>query len=126
MIVLIAGFSAGSIHVLSGPDHLTAIAPLVTRQPRGSWIAGFRWGLGHSAGVATIGLLSLFLRGLIPIDFISRFSDRLVGLLLIGIGAWALKSALQVHTHRHAHDGEEHEHVHMHVAGKEHRHTHAA
>ena len=32
MLVPLAGFVAGSIHVLSGPDHLGAIAPLAAAE----------------------------------------------------------------------------------------------
>ena len=127
--ILLAGLAAGLLHVLSGPDHLAAIAPLAVKRPRGSWHAGFRWGLGHSTGVLFVGVLSLCLRGLIPVDVISNSSDRLVGLLLIGIGAWSLRKALQIHTHDHSHDGDSHEHIHMHAPKKthvQHVHTHAA
>jgi sulfite exporter TauE/SafE len=125
-MLLFAGLVAGLIHVLSGPDHLAAIAPLATRNPHRSWNSGLRWGLGHSAGVVAVGLLSLLVRGWIPVDLISRFSDRIVGLMLIGIGVWALRSALKVHTHKHTHDNVEHEHFHMHAATSGHVHTHAA
>lgn len=127
--ILFAGLAAGVIHVLSGPDHLAAIAPLAVKKPRGSWLAGFRWGLGHSTGVLFVGALSLLLRGMIPVDWISIKSDRLVGLLLIGIGVWALRKALQIHTHEHAHEERAHEHIHLHAPHKphvEHAHTHAA
>src|SRR5438132_8271544 len=87
MIVLIfAGIAAGLIHVLSGPDHLAAIAPLVTKFPRRAWTCGLRWGAGHAAGVVFVGIGSLVLRGVLPVDLISSWSDRLVGVLLIGIG----------------------------------------
>lgn len=128
MITIFAGLAAGLVHVLSGPDHLAAIAPLAVKKPQGSWLAGLRWGLGHSAGVLVIGALSLLLRGMIPIDLISNSSDRVVGLLLIAIGAWTLRKALQIHSHEHVHDGDHHEHIHMHPPRKshEHMHTHAA
>jgi sulfite exporter TauE/SafE len=124
MITIFAGLAAGLIHVLSGPDHLAAIAPLAVKKPRGSWLAGLRWGLGHSAGVLVIGALSLLLRGMIPVDLISNSSDRIVGVLLIGIGAWTLRKALQIHSHEHVHDGELHEHIHMHPVRKKHEHAH--
>src|SRR6267143_437370 len=97
MIVAITGMVAGIIHVWSGPDHLAAIAPLAVRRPRRSWIAGARWGMGHSAGVAVIGLLSLWLRDLIPVDLLTTWGERLVGLMLIAIGAWAMRKAFRVH-----------------------------
>ncbi len=133
MIAAITGLIAGLIHVWSGPDHLAAIAPLAVRRPRRPWAPGFRWGLGHSAGVAVIGLLSLWLRDWLPLDLLSSWGERLVGVMLLAIGAWALRKALRVHAHEHEHDGRRHLHVHAHSpraaheqAEAHHHHTHAA
>ena len=134
MIAAITGLLAGVIHVLTGPDHLTAIAPLAVRRPRRAWIPGVRWGLGHSAGVALVGLLSLGLRERLPVDLLSSWGDRIVGVVLFGIGLWALRRAFKhnVHAHEHEHDGDRHVHVHVHTHGHggeklvAHRHTHAA
>src|SRR2546426_10826940 len=68
MISAITGLIAGAVHVWSGPDHLAALAPLAVRRPRRAWVPGMRWGLGHSAGVGLIGLLSLWLRDWLPVD----------------------------------------------------------
>lgn len=133
MIAIITGLIAGAFHVLSGPDHLTAIAPLAVRRPKRAWVPGVRWGVGHSAGVAVVGLLSLWLRDLIPVTLLSTWGERLVGVMLFGIGLWALRRALKhnVHTHEHEHDGERHVHVHVHDHRRHerpaaHRHTHTA
>jgi hypothetical protein len=136
MLIILAGIIAGLIHVFSGPDHLAAIAPLVMKKRDRAWVTGLRWGAGHASGVVAVGVLSLILRGVLPVDLISSWSDRLVGLLLIGIGLWALRKGLQVHTHAHEHEhtGEAHVHIHMHAGSKaeaeskprNHLHTHAA
>lgn len=133
VLIIAAGIIAGLIHVFSGPDHLAAIAPLAMKRQRGAWRTGLRWGTGHASGVAFVGILSLILRGVLPVDLISNWSDRLVGALLIGIGLWTLRKALLIHTHTHSHDAETHEHVHIHGrdgakvhAVKRHVHTHAA
>jgi hypothetical protein len=76
-----------------------------------------------------VGALSLLFRGFIPVEWISDSSEKLVGVLLIGIGAWALRKALQIHSHEHHHDGEKHEHIHLHghghSASEENHHHHA-
>jgi hypothetical protein len=110
-----AGIAAGLVHVLSGPDHLVAVAPLAVDDDRPHWRAGFRWGLGHTAGVLVIGGLLLAFRELLPIDAISAYSERIVGLALIAIGVWGAHRAtrLQVHRHDHAHGV-----VHAHIKGK--------
>jgi sulfite exporter TauE/SafE len=131
----LSGLLAGLLHVVSGPDHLAAVAPLAVRGHRRAWLAGARWGLGHSAGVALVGLLALALREVLPVERLSSISERLVGVLLIGIGIWTVRRALrvQVHAHAHEHDGSRHEHVHFHApdhahppAETAHVHTHAA
>jgi ABC-type nickel/cobalt efflux system permease component RcnA len=135
MIAAITGMIAGTVHVLTGPDHLTAIAPLAVHQRKSAWIPGVRWGLGHSAGVIAVGLLSLWLRDKLPRDLISSWGDRIVGVVLFGIGLWTLRRALKrnVHTHEHEHHGERHVHFHTHHSHVPHeepaahqRHTHAA
>src|SRR5262249_36402647 len=114
MIAAFTGFLAGTIHVWSGPDHLAAIAPLAVRKPHHSWLPGMRWGIGHSAGVAVIGLLSIWLRDLLPKNLLSVWGERLVGVMLLTIGAWALRKAFRIHVHEHEHEGERHIHVHAH------------
>lgn len=122
-IPLIGGASAGLIHVLSGPDHLAAIAPLASDGRRRFWTTGALWGLGHSSGVLLVGLLALAFRSWLPIDTFSSWSERLVGIVLIGIGLWGLRRALstRVHSHAHTHGGLTHDHVHAHAD-----HTHPA
>ena len=134
IIAALTGLTAGAVHVWLGPDHLAAIAPLAVRRPNRAWLPGARWGLGHSAGVAVVGLLSLWLRDLIPVELVSTWGERLVGVMLLGIGVWAMRAALKhnVHAHEHEHDGERHLHIHTHSHGHQpaqespHRHTHAA
>jgi len=55
MTLALAGVAAGVVHVLSGPDHLAAIAPYAVTDKTRSWKTGVRWGLGHSTGVLGVG-----------------------------------------------------------------------
>jgi len=134
MIAILSGLLAGAGHVWSGPDHLAAIAPIAVRQRRSAWLPGLRWGIGHSAGVIVVGLLSLMLREFIPVDLLSSWGERMVGVMLIGIGLWGLRKALKhnIHTHEHEHGGERHVHIHVHSANSRHgkaaahQHSHAA
>lgn len=134
MIAALMGLIAGAIHVWSGPDHLAAVAPLAVRRRKCSWIDGVRWGFGHSAGVAVVGLLLLWVRDQLPLDLLSTWGERLVGVVLFGIGLWACRKAMQnkIHTHEHEHEGERHVHIHAHPGqlphehSEAHRHTHAA
>lgn len=85
------GLLAGLVHALSGADHVAAVAPLVVEERRRGWTTGLLWGMGHSLGVWGVGLLALALRGLLPVDRLSSFSERLVGAVLIGVGLWGLR-----------------------------------
>ncbi len=119
MLSLIPGFLAGLLHVVSGPDHLAAVAPLVVKDRRVAWAAGLRWGMGHASGVAIIAVAALLLRNVLPVEHISSWSERLVGVLLIVLGVWSFRGALKnhMHTHEHLHDGVRHIHIHTHTAG---------
>ncbi len=136
MIALLSGFVAGLGHVFSGPDHLAAVAPLAVEGRVKAWQAGLRWGLGHTGGVLVVGILSVLLREAIDIQAISSWSERLVGVVLIGIGVWGFRAAFRkrVHVHQHIHGAREHAHVHVHDRGSAHKpkvatphvHTHTA
>jgi hypothetical protein len=139
LAVALAGVVAGSVHVLSGPDHLAAIAPLAVDSRSSRWKAGFTWGLGHTGGVVTVGLAALLLREMLPIEALSSWSERLVGVALIAVGLWGVRRAtrLEVHRHVHTHEASTHAHIHVHAreaaqaaerahAGTLHRHTHTS
>ena len=128
MFALFAGLAAGLLHVFSGPDHLAAVAPLVAdggrhralsevppREARrlrvDGWRTGLQWGIGHTIGVLLIAGLLLVVREQLPLDAISAHSERIVGVALILVGGWGIRSAW-VRTRRspgetigHAHSG---------------------
>ncbi|MCX6151273.1 MAG: sulfite exporter TauE/SafE family protein [Ignavibacteriales bacterium] len=134
MIAIISGFAAGFLHVLSGPDHLAAIAPLAAEKRKSTWNIGLRWGLGHTSGVFIIGVLLIIFRDLIPFYIFSSFSEKLVGIILIGIGLWGLQKVFtnKIHVHEHEHNGITHKHFHSHThtanndKPSTHFHTHTA
>jgi cytochrome c biogenesis DsbD-like protein len=111
---VVTGAVAGLFHVLSGPDHLAAVAPLALDGRRRGWIAGWTWGLGHASGVVVVALLGVLMREILPpIDVLSAWSERLVGAALIGIGFWALSRGLRVAPARHQHGEWSHDHLHV-------------
>lgn len=104
LVAASAGLLAGLVHALAGPDHLSAVAPLVVQEPRRRWLLGLFWGIGHSLGVWAVGLLALLLRGILPVESLSSWSERLVGVVLIGVGLWGLHRAFASRLSRHTHD----------------------
>lgn len=97
MTAVLAGLVAGGAHVLAGADHMAVVAPLAARRPRRARAAGLRWGAGHAVGVALVGAAALVFRELLPLDALSSWSERLVGMSLVGIGLWALMVPLGRH-----------------------------
>ena len=139
MIQIIAGIVASALHVVTGPDHLAAVTPLAIENKKRSWGVGLFWGLGHIVGMLLIGMLFLMFKEFIPVDAISHYSEQIVGLILIGIGLWAIYKVFNkrvpkhkhphyhkepepyVHIHSHPH---QHDHDHEHPHDPEHSHTH--
>lgn len=105
MIAFFAGLAAGLLHVFSGPDHLAAIAPLTIDGDRRHWKTGFQWGVGHTAGVVLIATLLLLLKDQLPLDAISAYSERIVGLSLIAVGGWGIWKATRAVITPHSHAG---------------------
>lgn len=136
MISFITGFIAGTIHVFSGPDHLAAVTPISLEQNKFAGFVGLSWGFGHTFGVIILGSILITFSSFIPIEKFSNISEKLVGVLLILIGLWGIKTALtkKIHIHTHTHDDKEHSHLHFHSSSikKEkhllahHKHLHAA
>lgn len=131
---LIFGFIAAMAHVLSGPDHLAAVAPLALNTKFRPWMIGMSWGIGHLIGMLILGVMFFFFRDLIPIEFISENSEKIVGILLIAIGVWSLMRLAKhnwksKHSHVHKHEDEKgnivvHQHGHDHGETKKHEHKH--
>jgi threonine/homoserine/homoserine lactone efflux protein len=114
MLTFITGALAGLFHVLSGPDHLAAVAPLAVEERGRGWIAGWTWGIGHASGVVVVAVLAVLLRDVLPsIEIISAWSERLVGGALIGIGLWAFRRSARIQPARHTHGPLSHDHLHV-------------
>jgi ABC-type nickel/cobalt efflux system permease component RcnA len=110
---------------------MAAVAPLALEQRRRPWLAGLLWGIGHSGGVWLLAVLALLAREALPLDVISSWSERLVGVVLIAVGVWGLHRVLRlrVHTHSHTHESTNgstrtHEHTHVHAAPAQEAHEH--
>lgn len=92
-----AGFLAGCLHTLSGPDHLVALAPLsIGRSSLESGLVGALWGCGHDAGQVIFGLLFLLLKDRLHIEVFRAWGTRVVGLTLLIIGAMGIREASEV------------------------------
>jgi len=125
---LLAGTLASILHVISGPDHLAAVTPLVIETKRKAWKIGLSWGLGHLIGMLLIGVLFLIFKEYIPVELISQYSEQLVAIVLIGVGIWAfyrIFNEQKSHKHPHVHSEDKpYIHIHKHEHSNGHNHTH--
>ena len=131
LISVFTGFAAGAVHVVSGADHMVAMAPSAMQKPRLALMDGLGWGVGHSAGVLILSLLGILAKDLINVELMSSYAEFLVGISLLIVGLLAIRTSLRVNIHMHEHRHGEvspHKHFHFHSLGnKIHRsHKHAA
>ena len=116
--VILTGILAGFVHVVSGADHLIAMAPSAINNPQKALKNSFSWGLGHSSGVLLLTFLAIFIKDITPLNKFSNFAEFLVGISLLIVGVFAIKSSFQlsIHSHSHKHDnGIAHHHFHFHL-----------
>lgn len=88
------------MHVLTGPDHLSAIATLSANvaSMQAFWL-GVRWGLGHSTGLIVVGITIILIRRnqveehiQVP-DAVSNAFESLVGVFMILLGLYGMRRA---------------------------------
>ncbi|NEW79832.1 MAG: hypothetical protein GZ086_10500 [Gelidibacter sp.] len=113
---IFAGIIAAILHVISGPDHLAAVTPFAIESKKKAWKVGLFWGIGHLFGMLSIGVLFLMFKDLIPIEKISMHSEKMVGVILIGLALWIFFKIFK--------DEKQHEHTHVHTEGNPMIHTH--
>ena len=83
------GLLFGIVHVLTGPDHLTAVATLsVGKTPKHAATLGFRWGCGHSFGLLVVAIIFFALNEELDFDDIGYYGDMIVGFFMIVFGVW--------------------------------------
>ena len=111
-VTLMTACVLGFLHALE-IDHMLAVTAFVSRRPTLATAArfGFRWGIGHSVAVLAAGGL-LLATGLRWSERYDSWGEAAVGLLLIGIGLWSLRSTRNLHIHPPAEHGD---HLHLHT-----------
>jgi ABC-type nickel/cobalt efflux system permease component RcnA len=113
----------GVLHALE-IDHMVAVTTFVSRRPslRSATRFGFRWGVGHSAAVLLAGGV-LLATGVRWPERYDALGEGLVGLMLVGLGLWALSAARKLHLHPEEEHGD-HAHLHLHGPRTAHQHPH--
>ncbi len=95
MLLIQAGLFAGALHVLAGPDHLAAVGRFSVEGKANAWKHGLMWGLGHSVGLALIGMIFLLFRESGLIAGISMGAEKLVGVALVWVGVSGVLGAMR-------------------------------
>jgi nickel/cobalt exporter len=124
-VTLLTAALLGFLHALE-VDHMLAVTAFVSRRPTLALAArfGFRWGLGHSLAVFAAGGI-LLATGLRWSEEYDRIGEGLVGLMLVGVGIWAIRATRNLHAHLPGEHGD-HAHVHTHRgSAPPHQHSHA-
>ncbi|HSJ09317.1 MAG TPA: sulfite exporter TauE/SafE family protein [Longimicrobiales bacterium] len=117
---------AGTAHALEA-DHMAAVTSFAVRRPgmRQAVRFGVRWSVGHGGAIILVGAALLALGVYLP-QGASHALERLVGVVMIGLGLWTFRGARALHAHVHVHDaGDAHTHVHSHALADSHDHGHA-
>jgi ABC-type nickel/cobalt efflux system permease component RcnA len=101
-------------------DHIVAVSTIVSEHRRLGRAAavGALWGVGHTASLVVVGFIVLALKVAVP-ESVAHWLEFAVALMIIGLGAIALRRALRrhasFHVHRHDHNGlRVHSHIHFH------------
>ena len=98
------GIVLGILHVVTGPDHLSAIATLSANLSscRQAFGLGVRWGIGHSTGLLVVGIILIVISDasqdtLNVSQKLSTVFESLVGVFMILLGIYGLRRAIRVH-----------------------------
>jgi len=126
-LLLLTGLVLGMRHAFDR-DHITAVTHFISLEPdpvKSAWF-GVRWAVGHAVAVLALGSLLVLLRVQLDPSF-GHYAEIVVGVTLVGLGAWRLLLLWQErrHTHRHAHSHKAHTHEHSHEPGRDHVHRFA-
>jgi ABC-type nickel/cobalt efflux system permease component RcnA len=95
--LIVTGLSLGLIHVMAGPDHLSALAALAVGTSYKAFMLGFRWGIGHSTGLIVVAIIFILLKGDLDLRKLGRYCDLLVGLFMICLGGYGVVNAIRVY-----------------------------
>lgn len=95
--LIATGFTFGLVHVLAGPDHLSALAALSVGSSWKAFSLGFRWGVGHSLGLVVVAIIFISLKGEFDLEKVGRYCDVLVGVFMIMLGMYGTYGALKMY-----------------------------
>ena len=112
----------GIIHVLTGPDHLSALATLSANKGSGmnSFYLGAQWGVGHSIGLVFVAVILIAIdakeedgtgdddrKGVNVSDTIQEVLETLVGIFMLALGIYGVYKSSKKRKSKNAFEKEE-------------------
>lgn len=91
----LTGMFFGLIHVLTGPDHLSALATLSAGSSWRSFALGIRWGCGHSIGLVIMAVVFISLDGELDFTVLNVVTDVLVGVFMVALGLYGVHEGIK-------------------------------
>lgn len=107
--LFVTGITMGIIHVLTGPDHLSALATLSANvSDKNAFYVGAQWGIGHSIGLVCVAIILISLDnsdednedGLKVSNKLQSIFESIVGVLMIFLGFYGINSTRRKHSNR--------------------------
>lgn len=91
----LTGMLFGLVHVLTGPDHLSALATLSAGSSWRSFALGIRWGCGHSIGLILMAIVFIALDGKLDFTVLNTVTDVLVGVFMVALGLYGVAEGIR-------------------------------
>ena len=106
-------------------DHLIAVSNILrkVKSLKSAVKISTSWAIGHMI-TATIIMALLYVFRESALNNILPHFEKIVGIMLIILGAISLISLFKVHGHKHKHNNIMHSHTHLHSRKEEHNHYH--
>jgi len=90
----------GIVHVMTGPDHLSALSTLSVGKPlKVAFGLGVRWGCGHSFGLLIVAIVFFAVGRSVNLDQMAYYADLFVGIFMVVLGAWYMLKAFRERMH---------------------------
>ncbi|CAI5700843.1 unnamed protein product [Peronospora effusa] len=86
--IISTGLLLGIVHVLTGPDHLSALAAMTTGSSWRAFALGIRWGCGHSIGLIFMALVFFAAGQTVDLKAVGGYLNYIVGFFMIALGLW--------------------------------------
>nr|CCA23848.1 conserved hypothetical protein [Albugo laibachii Nc14] len=93
--VIGTGLLLGFLHVITGPDHLSALAAMTSTSSWRSFWLGIRWGCGHSTGLVIMAIIIIVADRSIDFSRINGYVNYGIGVLMILLGLYSIYQSIQ-------------------------------